>query len=192
LGYVNAHGTSPPAGDVEEARAIARIYPHGRQRLHVSSTKSMTGQMSSFVDIRIFEKLARDACEGVAWAGHAIHLRDSGDLGAERADDMVSVRESGHAALFELFENRPRMLVNEHSCFGRAIRHGAQENRVTFLVPIGKEGNVREKNDSAVGHGKWISQACGGRTKFSHPILKNAPKSRTLIESKPGKNLSEL
>jgi 3-oxoacyl-[acyl-carrier-protein] synthase II len=45
LGYINAHGTSTPAGDVEEARAISRIFPNGPKHLHVSSTKSMTGHL---------------------------------------------------------------------------------------------------------------------------------------------------
>lgn len=45
VGYVNAHGTSTPAGDLEESRAIARLFPEGRNHLHVSSTKSMTGHM---------------------------------------------------------------------------------------------------------------------------------------------------
>ena len=49
VGYINAHGTSTPAGDVEEARAISRLFktgPNGgRKDLHVSSTKSMTGHL---------------------------------------------------------------------------------------------------------------------------------------------------
>ena len=46
IGYVNAHATSTPMGDTEEAKAIARVLGGGRKTpLAVSSTKSMTGHM---------------------------------------------------------------------------------------------------------------------------------------------------
>lgn len=46
IDYVNAHATSTPAGDQEEAGAIARVLGGNRKiPLAVSSTKSMTGHM---------------------------------------------------------------------------------------------------------------------------------------------------
>ncbi|MCX6111711.1 MAG: beta-ketoacyl-ACP synthase II, partial [Proteobacteria bacterium] len=43
VGYINAHGTSTPIGDIAEANAIKGVYGNHIKGLNVSSTKSMTG-----------------------------------------------------------------------------------------------------------------------------------------------------
>ena len=45
VGYINAHGTSTPANDFNETRAIKAVFGECAKKLHVSSTKGHTGHM---------------------------------------------------------------------------------------------------------------------------------------------------
>ena len=45
IDYVNVHGTSTPAGDIPELKAVAGVLGEYVYDVNISSTKSMTGHL---------------------------------------------------------------------------------------------------------------------------------------------------
>ena len=45
VGYINAHGTSTPAGDKAETQAVKSVFKENSKKVMVSSTKSMIGHL---------------------------------------------------------------------------------------------------------------------------------------------------
>ncbi|AWN24628.1 beta-ketoacyl-[acyl-carrier-protein] synthase II [Deinococcus irradiatisoli] len=77
VGYVNAHGTSTPANDLNETLAIKSVYGEHAAKLAVSSTKSMTGHLLGAAGAMEAIAVAQALHDGVL--PPTINLRDDPD-----------------------------------------------------------------------------------------------------------------
>jgi 3-oxoacyl-[acyl-carrier-protein] synthase II len=80
--YVNAHGTSTPLNDSNEAKAIAKVFGDAARGINVSSTKSMTGHMLGAAGAIEFIAAALAVRDGVVppTINHATPDPECGDL----------------------------------------------------------------------------------------------------------------
>ena len=99
--YVNAHGTSTPLNDSNEAKAIAKVFGEAAARLNVSSTKSMTGHMLGAAGVVEFIAATLAIRDGVVppTINHGTPDPECGDLNftpnaAQRRDVRAAISNS--------------------------------------------------------------------------------------------------
>lgn len=96
IGYVNAHGTSTPAGDVAEVAAVKRVFNEHAYELLVSSTKSMTGHLLG-------------AAGSVEAIFTILALRD------KMAPPTINLDEPGEGCDLDFVANKAKMFTADHA-----------------------------------------------------------------------------
>ena len=109
IGYINAHGTSTPLGDLSEVKAVHKVFGEHAHRLAISSTKSATGHLLG-------------AAGGLESGILALALRH------QVLPPTINHDEPGEGCDLDFVPNRPREVDLEHALtnsFGFGGTNGA-------------------------------------------------------------------
>jgi 3-oxoacyl-(acyl-carrier-protein) synthase len=101
IDYINAHGTSTPANDLNETKAIKAVFGNRAQEILVSSTKSMTGHLLGAAGA--LESLATVLALHHRVVPPTINLDDPEDVGLDIATSRRELPEGDLAAMNNSF-----------------------------------------------------------------------------------------
>ena len=113
IGYINAHGTATPTGDVIEVRAVRKVFGEHADSLHISSTKSSVGHLlgaaggiESVISVLAMEKGVLPPTLNLEHLDPAISGEDGSDdirLPVENFVPMTAIEKSVDAVLSNSF-----------------------------------------------------------------------------------------